>query len=122
MTSVACSSSVKLHRLAEQLELAPPLGALYLLTLASALPLGALIASANPPDGGCSGIGFGCSLYGWDAAGFALLFAGVPYAVILAALLGVLCLLPRRCAGVAQVVAALGLAVPWFAVLALGNA
>ena len=92
---------------------------LYLLTLASALPLGAKIASANPADCGCSGIGFGCSLYGWDAAGFALLLLGVPYAVILAALLGVLCLLPARYAVVAKVVAGFGLAVPWLAVLAL---
>jgi hypothetical protein len=90
--------------------------------LASALPLGALIASANPADGGCSGIGFGCSLYGWDAAGFALLLLGVPYAVILAALLGVLCVLPRRYAGIVEVVAGLGLAVPWLAVIAFGAA
>lgn len=95
---------------------------LYLLTLASALPLGAMIASANPADGGCSGIGFGCSLYGWDAAGFALLLLGVPYAVVLAAVLGVLSLLPQRYAVLAKVVAGAGLAVPWFAVIAFSAA
>ena len=87
---------------------------LFLLTLVSALPIAAVIAAAHPmPEGACSGIGFGCSLYGWDVAGFALLFLGVPYALGLATLLGVLCLLPDRWAGIVTAVAGLGLAVPW---------
>lgn len=87
---------------------------LYLLTLVSALPLAALLAAATPmPAGACSGIGFGCSLYGWDAAGFALLILGVPYAVGLAVLLGLLSLLPDRIAIVVPIVAGIGLAIPW---------
>jgi ABC-type proline/glycine betaine transport system permease subunit len=50
------------------------------------------------------------------------LLLGVPYAVILAALLGVLCVLPRRYAGIVEVVAGLGLAVPWLAVIAFSTA
>lgn len=87
---------------------------LYLLTLLSALPLAALLAATTPmPDGACSGIGFGCSLYGWDAAGFTLLFIGVPYVLGLGVLLGLLSLLPERIAVIATVVGGLGLAVPW---------
>lgn len=96
---------------------------LYLLTLLSALPLAALLAAANPmPEGACSGIGFGCSLYGWDAAGFALLVLGVPYAVGLAVVIGLLCLLPDRLAVVVTIVAGIGLAVPWvLGVLAIAS-
>ena len=91
---------------------------LYLLTLVSALPLAAVVAATNPmPEGACSGIGFGCSLYGWDAAGFALLLLGVPYALGLAAVLGVLSLLPERFAGIVTIVAGLGLAIPWILVV-----
>jgi hypothetical protein len=32
----------------------------------------AQVTKADPGD--CSGIGFGCSLHGWDAAGFAAIF------------------------------------------------
>ena len=92
---------------------------LYLATLLSALPLGAIIARESPqPPGACSGIGFGCSLYGWDAAGFALLFLGVPYAVGLAVVLGLLHLVPRRLGFIHVGMAAIGLAVPWIVVTA----
>lgn len=91
---------------------------LYALTLASVLPLAPIYAGANEmPEGACSGIGWGCSLYGWDAVGFALLIVGIPYALGLALLLGVLCLLPDRIAPIVTVVAAIGLAVPWVLVL-----
>ena len=87
---------------------------LYALTIASGLPLAAIIAAATPmPEGACSGIGFGCSLYGWDAAGLALLILGVPYALGLTLVLGLLSLLPERHAPIATGVAAVGLAVPW---------
>jgi hypothetical protein len=90
---------------------------LYLAMLVSALPLAALVAHSNPmPDGACSGIGWGCSLYGWDAAAFALLLLGLPYAVGLAVLLGLLSLLPDRAAVVSTVTAGIGLAVPWVVV------
>jgi hypothetical protein len=92
---------------------------LYLTTLLSAYPLGAIVAAATPqPAGACSGIGFGCSLYGWDAAGFLLAIVGVPYAVGLALVLLVLGLLPTRWRPVQFAVAAFGLAVPWVVVLA----
>lgn len=91
---------------------------LYLLTLASALPLGQVLAAAYPqPEGACSGIGWGCSLYGWDAAYFVLMVVGVPYALALGFVLGLLSLLPERWRGVQTAVAALGLAVPWGTVL-----
>jgi hypothetical protein len=90
---------------------------LYLLTLVSAIPLAAIVAASNPmPEGGCSGIGFGCSLYGWDAAGFVLLIVGVPYALGLALVLGVLSLVTDRRSTVTTIVATVGLAVPWLLV------
>lgn len=88
--------------------------AVYAATLLSALPLAAVVAVTNPqPEGACSGIGFGCSLYGWDAAAFLLIFLGLPYIVGLAVLLGLLALLPPRLAAVRTGVAWTGLAVPW---------
>ncbi len=88
----------------------------YAATIASALPLAALIAWATPmPSGACSGIGFGCSLYEWDAAAFMLIFLGVPYAVIVGLVLAVLSL--TKLIRAAEVVAWLGLAIPWMAVL-----
>lgn len=94
---------------------------LYLLTLLSALPLAAVIATSTPmPEGACSGIGFGCSLYGWDAAGFLLMIFGIPYALVLAVALGVLSLLPARRAVIAAVVAGVGLAIPWLFVMTAG--
>lgn len=89
-------------------------GVLYLLTLLSAWPVGAIVAHASPPPAGaCSGIGFGCSLYGWDAAGFLLLYLGIPYALGLALVLALLGLLPPRWRPAQTIVAAGGLAVPW---------
>jgi hypothetical protein len=85
--------------------------ALYLATLLSAVPLAAIVATANPmPEGACSGIGFGCSVYGWDAAGFALVIAGVPYTVVLGMLVALAGLLGRM---VATGVALAGLLLPW---------
>jgi hypothetical protein len=93
---------------------------LYLLTLASAYPLGAVITHSLPqPEGSCSGIGFGCSLYGWDAAQFFLLMFGLPYAAVLAIVLGLLGFLPDRWRPAQTVVAAVGLAVPWALVVAI---
>jgi hypothetical protein len=96
---------------------------LYLLTLLSAYPIGAILAAASPqPDGACSGIGFGCTLYGWDAAGFMLMIVGIPYALGLAFVLAVLGFLPWRWRPVQAVVATVGLAVPWaFAALAAAS-
>ena len=92
----------------------------YLLTLLSAWPVGAFLARTTPqPVGACSGIGFGCSLYGWDAAGFLLVFLGIPFAVALGLVLAVLSILPERFAPLATGVALAGLAVPW-AFLAYG--
>jgi len=87
---------------------------LYLLTLLSAWPVGEILARSAPqPAGACSGIGFGCSLYGWDAAGFVLFVLGIPFAAGLAVVLGVLSFLPERFAPVTTAVALAGLAVPW---------
>jgi hypothetical protein len=92
---------------------------LYLVTLVSAWPLGAIMAAAYPqPAGSCSGIGFGCSLYGWDLAAFALYVLGIPYAAALALVLGLLALLPDRWAPLQVTVAVVGLAVPWMVVVA----
>lgn len=86
---------------------------LYLLTLASALPLGAVVAAAHPRSpGDCEGIGFGCRLYGWDVAGFLLLVLGTPYALALGAVLGLLTLSPRLLP-LQTLVALAGLAAPW---------
>ena len=88
---------------------------LYAATLASALPLAAVIAAATPmPEGGCSGIGWGCSLYGWDAAAVMLIIIGVPYALALGILLLILSFVGRAAA---PIVAWVGLAVPWAVVL-----
>ena len=90
---------------------------LYLATLASGLPFAAALAAANPmPEGACSGIGWGCSLYGWDVAGFALTILGVPFAVVLGLVLGLLSLARPP---VAAVAAAVGLAVPWLLTVAV---
>ena len=88
------------------------------LTVLSGLPIGAILAADNPkPAGSCSGIGFGCSLYGWDLARFALLFAGLPYVILLLVMVALTGLLPGRWR-IAQVVVALaGLALPWVVVL-----
>jgi hypothetical protein len=86
----------------------------YLLTLLSAWPVGEVVARSTPqPEGACSGIGFGCSLYGWDAAGFLLMVVGIPFALVLAVVLAVLSILPERFAPAATAVALVGLAVPW---------
>ena len=48
-------------------------------------PFGAYLAwlsQTTLPDGQCSGIGWGCSLAGWDAVGFTLIILGVPIAVV----------------------------------------
>lgn len=86
---------------------------IFLLTLFSAWPLGAMVAAATPatPDD-CEGIGFGCSLHEWNAARFLLLILGVPYAVCLAAVLGVLSL-HARWLRAQTFVAVVGLAAPW---------
>jgi hypothetical protein len=89
-------------------------GVLYLVTLLSAWPIGAVVADATPqPAGACSGIGFGCSLYGWDAAAFVLLYVGAPYALGLGLLVGLLGLLPPRWRAIQTAAAAGGLVFPW---------
>jgi hypothetical protein len=91
---------------------------LYLATLCSALPIAGIVAAASPqPPGACSGIGWGCSLYGWDAAGFLLLLVGAPYAIVLALAVGALSFLPVRLRPFQIGVASIGLAVPWAAAL-----
>lgn len=88
----------------------------YLANLVSLGVLAVVIAVANPqPEGACSGIGWGCSLYGWDAAGFALLVLGVPYALVLLAAVALPALLGAG--RVATALAALGLLVPWTVVM-----
>lgn len=88
---------------------------LFAATLASALPIAAVIAAATPmPEGACSGIGFGCSLYEWDAAGFALMIFGIPYAFVLAVVLFILTFVGKRAA---PIVGWVGLAIPWVVVL-----
>src|SRR5688572_25856468 len=89
---------------------------LFLGTLLSAWPLGALIAASLPATAdGCEGIGFGCSLHGWNAARFVIVVVGIPYALGLAAVLGVLSW-NERWLRVQIAVAMVGLAVPWSAV------
>ena len=84
---------------------------LYAATLASALPIAAIIARSTPmPEGACSGIGWGCSLYEWDAAGFALMIFGIPYAFVLTFVLFMLSFVGKKAA---PIVASVGLAVPW---------
>jgi hypothetical protein len=97
---------------------------LYLVTLVSALPIAVIIATTNPmPEGACSGIGWGCSLYGWDLAGITLVIFGVPYAVALAIVLGLMGLLPERHGKASAVVAGIGLAIPWlFGLASIGAA
>ena len=88
---------------------------LYATTLASALPIAAIIAAATPmPEGACSGIGWGCSLYEWDAAGFALMILGIPYAFVLGVVLFILSFVGKRAA---PTVGWVGLAMPWVVVL-----
>ena len=92
---------------------------LYVLTLMSAGPLAALVAWQTPqPPGACSGIGWGCSLYGWDAAGFMLLLFGVPYAAVLGTVLAVLGAFGVSNA-LRRAVASVGLATPWVFIAAV---
>jgi len=47
-------------------------------------PFGAYLAWLSQtalPDGQCSGIGWGCSLAGWDAVGLTLIIFGAPLAL-----------------------------------------
>jgi hypothetical protein len=86
---------------------------LYALTLVSAAPLGALVAWQTPqPPGACSGIGWGCSLYEWDAAGLMLLFFGAPYAVVLGAVLAALAFF-NASGALRRTVASVGFVIPW---------
>ena len=95
---------------------------LYALTLASALPIAAIIAAASPqPDDACSGIGLGCSLYGYDAASFMLGLVGIPYALVLGVLLAIATVLGPRARPVAVGLAVVGLLVPWVAALAVAS-
>ena len=90
----------------------------YAATLASLLPVGAILAVTNPmPEGACSGIGFGCSLYGWDAVGFGLIIFGIPFLVVFAVVLGVLSLPAIRRPAVSAGCAAVGFAIPWLFML-----
>lgn len=82
----------------------------YVLMLLSAMPLAALAARANPmPQGSCSGIGFGCSLYGWDLVGLVALVVGVPYVTVLGIAIFLLTRLPRRLEWMPLVMGWLGL-------------
>ena len=84
---------------------------LYAATLASALPIAAITAGSTPmPEGACSGIGWGCSLYEWDAAGFMLLIFGIPYAMALTTVLFILSFVGKKGA---PIVATIGLVIPW---------
>lgn len=86
---------------------------IYVLMLVSAVPLGAIMAAANPmPPGGCSGLGFGCSLYGWDGVAFVAVLFGAPYVFVLGVALLVLAKVRRR-PDLARVVAWGGLVVFW---------
>lgn len=40
------------------------------------------LSQTELPDGQCSGLGWGCSLAGWDAAGIAAVLYGVPVALL----------------------------------------
>lgn len=71
------------------------------------------------PEGACSGIGFGCSLYGWDAVGVAYLIFGIPFAVMLAVILGVLSLPSIRRPWLTVAVATTGFALPWLLAVAV---
>ena len=73
------------------------------------------VAVANPrPQGACSGIGFGCSLYGWDAALLGLLVLGLPFAVGMGLLLGLTSLLGDRFHFLRVAVACLAIAGPLY--------
>ena len=90
----------------------------YLATFISLLPIGTVLAVTNPmPEGACSGIGFGCSLYGWDAVAFGMIIFGVPFVTLLAVVLGVLSIPALRRPPLALLVAGLGFAVPWLFLL-----
>lgn len=41
------------------------------------------LSQTELPEGTCSGMGWGCSLAGWDAVGIALLFIGIPLLLVL---------------------------------------
>lgn len=43
----------------------------------------AVLSQSELPPGQCSGIGWGCSLAGWDAVAFALIIIGVPLLFVL---------------------------------------
>ena len=87
---------------------------IYAAAMVSLLPIGAVLAVTNPmPEGACSGIGWGCSLYGWDAVALGMVIFGAPYAVLFAIVLGVLTLPAFRHPAVATATAAVGFAVPW---------
>ena len=42
-----------------------------------------VVSQSELPPGQCSGIGWGCSLAGWDAVGVGLIFIGVPLLLLL---------------------------------------
>lgn len=91
---------------------------LYVVMLLSAPLVGLALATAtSQPPGACSGIGWGCSLYGWDLVGFVLIVVGLPFALVLMGAIALLELLRLR--PLATGVAALGVVAPWLLVVVL---
>ena len=90
--------------------------AVFATTLVSAAPLAPLIYLGVPKEGGtanCGGIGFGETPCGWNAVGLTLILLGVPYALLIAVVLGLSELLGGAGTRARSVIALVGLAIPW---------
>lgn len=85
----------------------------FLATLLSALPLGALIAHVSTPERGAA------FAYGADAATLIIGVVGLPYAVMLGIVLLFASFVPARMGWVPLTLSVIGLALPWLVVGAM---
>ena len=95
-------------------------GRLYVATIALVAVATVVVAIGNPrPEGACSGIGWGCSLYGWEHALVGLMVVGVPFLLVSGLALLLTGLLPEPVRGVVSVVVAWSaVAVPTYVIIA----
>jgi hypothetical protein len=94
-------------------------GVLFGVAVALTLLATAVVAVENPrPEGACTGIGWGCSLYGWEAALLGLLIFGLPFVFIAGVLVLATSHLPRPWRVLSVVIGWLAVAVPVYVIVA----
>ena len=94
-------------------------GRLYVATVALVAVATAVVAISNPrPEGACTGIGWGCSLYGWQHALVGLMFVGLPFLLVSGLAVLFTGMLPAPLRFVPVIVAWLSVAFPTYLIIA----